>query len=333
MTTRTSARRIELSRPPARAPWFDLPFLGPVSTLVWAAAVVVAAVAFGFGGGPYVQSLIGIGGAFVVSAVGYNIVLGYAGQLAFGHSGFMAIGAYTYAVLRDHDVPLSLAVVAGLILPALFAVVVGFSALKVSHLYLALITLAFAQAIAVIISVMPITGRTDGIPVDVAGSYAWLVAVLSALAVILSTDRIIRSRVGRAMAMVREDEDAAAAMGVPRTYIKVLAFALSGVFGGAGGILLGGVLNYITPQNFNVQVTLFALTMLVVGGLGSLVGTVAGVGLLVYVQYGLQVPPGYLNIIYGVILLVVIVAFPGGLVSLPHRVHSVLSKLRRRTAR
>lgn len=305
----------------------ELPLVGSPSFVAVAVLLGVLAVALCAIGGRYVEVLVSIGCAYVVSALGYNLVLGYARQMAFGHAGFMAVGAYIFAVLQAHAVAAAFAFIAALGASAAVAVIVGVGVLRTRHFYLGLVTLAFAEAVLVLLNVWPETHGENGISVSLLGRDEHYAAIGVTVAALLVADRLIRSRFGRAMAMVSL-EGPAAAMGVPVATTRIAAFIWSGVYGGAGGVLLAGALLYITPSDFSSEVTLLLLAMIVVGGLASIWGTVGGVALLTVLPQVLSMSVQLQTVLYGAVLFLVLVFRPDGLASAVELVR--LPRLRRR---
>ncbi len=311
----------------------ELPIIGAWRFDIGVMVLTIAAVAYALQGGGYIQTVVSIGCAYLIAALGYNILLGYAGQLAFGQAGFMAIGAYIYAVLETRGISEVVDFIAAVAVSGLVAAVIGIIVLRTREFYLALVTLAFAQAILVIINLWPSTNGENGIAVSLMGRNTFYLAVGLAAISLLATHRIVRSRIGRAFYMIRSEEEAAAVMGVRLASMRTLAFVISGIFGGIGGILLASSLTYITPSDFTTDVTLMLLTMIVVGGLSSIWGTVIGASLLTFVPQILTISPTTQDLLYGVALYLVLVLFPTGLISLGDVVsrlfsHRLLRRLR-----
>jgi branched-chain amino acid transport system permease protein len=304
---------------------FELPIIGAWRFDIGVVVVTLAALLYSLYEGGYIQTVVGIGCAYLIAALGYNLLLGYAGQMAFGQAGFMAIGAYIYAVLEARGVSELWGFLAALTASALVAAVIGMIVLRTREFYLALVTLAFAQAILVIINLWPATNGENGIAVSLMGQNLFYVAIGLAAASMLIVQRIVRSRIGRAFYMIRSEEQAASVMGVPLARTRTLAFVLSGIFGGMGGIVLAASLTFITPSDFTTDVTLLLLAMIVVGGLSSIWGTVIGVALLTYIPQVLTISPTTQDIAYGAALYLVLVLFPGGVISLGDAVRRVSS--------
>ncbi|MEV8611994.1 branched-chain amino acid ABC transporter permease [Amycolatopsis sp. NPDC051373] len=290
-------------------------YVGSLWTTAGVVLVAVVVAVWADVGGGYIQTVVGLFAAYLVSALGYTVVLGQAGQFAFCQNAFMALGAYGYAVSEPRFGP-----VGGLIIGAVAATVagtiIGVAIIRTRDLYLALLTLAFSQAALLAIQLWPPTQGDNGILVDLGGDQAYLVAVVFAAVALIVVQRMTRSKIGRAFALVRTDEKAAATMGVNVPLTRMLAFAFSSLLGGLGGVLLGAVLTFITPTNFTLELTLLLLTMIVIGGVGSVWGTVTGVLIMVVVQQFLPSSGSFGSYLNAGLLFVILVLRPGGLRSL-----------------
>ncbi|MFN2609618.1 MAG: branched-chain amino acid ABC transporter permease [Actinomycetota bacterium] len=228
-------------------------------------------------------------GLFIVLALGLNVVVGQAGLLDLGYVAFFAVGAYSTAKLTlgvglngwEAIVPaILIAMVAGLVL--------GAPTLRLRGDYLAIVTLGFGEIVRIIALNTPALGQARGIvgiphPPAIAGFefrfdplpyyYISLAAITIAIAMVVALNR---SRVGRAWAAIREDEDAAEAMGVPTFKMKLWAFAIGATTGGLGGWMYATKVGYINPDDFTLFVSIFILSAVVLGGMGSIPGVVAG---------------------------------------------------------
>jgi branched-chain amino acid transport system permease protein len=308
--------------------------------LPWAGAwrvnalVVVAVIVGAFWGGSassYAASVLVLSCAYYVAAVGYNVVAGVTGQLIFGQAGFMAISAYLFAVLEQAGVAEVPAAVLGVLASGAAALLIGLAVIRTRHFALALVTLAFAQATVLLIQHWPASHEDDGIFATLGGSNLVYIAVVVAAVTFILADRLVRSRLGRAMAMVSSDERAAAAMGVGSGLTRTVSATIGGLFAGVGGVLLASALQFITPQNFTIQLTILLLTIIVVGGLGSMWGTVAGTVLVVLIDQVLNVSTDSQDIIYGVLLFASLALLPRGLASLPGVIARLVARGRART--
>ena len=228
-------------------------------------------------------------GVYVLLALGLNIVVGYAGLLDLGYVAFYAVGAYTAAKLTVTSgwnaweaLPLAI------VLAAVAGFVLGAPTLRLRGDYLAIVTLGFGEIVRIVAQNSASLGEARGItgiphPSSVLGTefafdplpYYYLVLTAVVLAVVL-TLRLRRSRVGRAWAAIREDEDAAAAMGVHTFTMKLWAFAVGAAVGGLGGWIYASRVSYISPNNFPFFLSVIILAAVVLGGMGSVPGVIAG---------------------------------------------------------
>jgi branched-chain amino acid transport system permease protein len=298
----------------------ELPGLGSRQSLLGTAVLIVPALLIASRGGLYWQTIVGLGAAYLVAALGYNVALGYGRQFVFCQAGFMATGAYAYALCQARGWSGWAGAVAALVVSVAFAVIIGVTTARLREGYLALVTLSFSQALLLIVSLWPATGGDNGIAVSLDGYQAPLIGVVVTALILLGIDRLMRSRAGRSMIMVGADEQAATAMGVPVARTRVGILVVSALLGGAAGVILAGTLSFISTADFTIETTLLLLTIIVVGGLASIWGTVFGTILLVAVQqYLANSFPGLAAFIYAGILFLVLIVRPGGLSSVMHR--------------
>ncbi len=308
--------------------------------------------------------------AYVVMALGLNVVVGFAGLLDLGYVAFFAIGAYSvgwfgssffykanvHVVVSSvaHQLPgihlnIVLIIIAAIVLTSLAGVVIGLPTLRLRGDYIAIVTLAFGEIIRVFavngdsIHVFGGTltaGRQGITPVDPVffpsvGSFdqfhlrPWYWTIFAIVLLVLFVNLRLRdSRLGRAWIALREDEVAAVSMGIALVRTKLLAYATGAAFGGVSGVFLGAYLNQINADQFQFSFSIFVLSMIIVGGLGSIWGAVLGALLLAYINYYL-IPdvlngiPGKLGLtfnltdlsfgIFGFLLVLVMVLRPQGL--------------------
>jgi len=292
--------------------------LGAVGALlVWIVVFPLAA------GNDYQVSVGTIVGTYAISAIGLTLVAGRAGQLALGQAGFMAIGAYSvaYSTMKWH-MPFLLALAGGALIAFAFGLVLGWIALRLRGNYLAMATLAFGLIIYGLLNVNGPLGGPLGLagipPISIGGwkltspgqqyGFAWLVAALAFAACALW----LRGRAGRELAALRDDELAAATVGIDVTLLKLQAFGLSAILGGLAGGIIAAQSAVIDPTAFPPSISFQIFLMVVVGGLGSLGGAVAGAAI---VEWLIQLMPGtgdWAFTVLGVAVIVLMALFPGG---------------------
>lgn len=265
----------------------------------------------------------------IILTVSLNLVSGFLGQLVLGHAGFMSVGAYTAALFTLYSgLPITIAFPIGIVLAgvvaAVFGIIIGVPALRLRGDYLAIITLGFGEIIRVIILACDFTGGAKGlrgIPTILPqGSDAtslslakyscvfWL-AVLT-VAVIWA---FVRSRHGRAVIAIREDEIAAEASGIHTTYYKLFAFVMAAFFAGVAGSLYAHHIGVLDPSKFNFDYSVEILLMAVLGGLGSITGSIIAAVVLTILPEFLRGFEDYRMLIYAVILIIVMLFKPSGL--------------------
>jgi branched-chain amino acid transport system permease protein len=254
---------------------------------------------------------------YVVLALSLNLVNGFTGLFSLGHAGFMAVGAYTCALLTmspeqkemnfflapiapwlaNLTIPFVPALLAGGLVAALLGFLVGAPVLRLKDDYLAIATLGFAEIIRVVLTnTQTITNGAlglKGLPKFASTGAVWACAALAALFMVLLT----RSSYGRAMKAVRDDEIAAGAMGVNVFRVKVVSFTASSFLAGVGGALLGHLLTTIDPKMFTFMLTFNILLVVVLGGIGSITGSiVAAIGVTILMEL-LRFLDGPLNLV------------------------------------
>jgi branched-chain amino acid transport system permease protein len=266
---------------------------------------------------------------FVALAQAWNIIGGYTGYASFGQVAFFGIGAYTVAVLMNNYrvsfwAALPVAVAAGV----LFAVVIGIPLLRLRGHYFAIATLGAAEGAREVINNMtPITGGGGGITIPTFGDQAptayfgkpgfYLAFLVLAAASVAVAALLARSRFGYSMVAVHEDEDAAGAVGINTTVVKVVAFAISGaIVACAGAFYAFQQIEFYPTDVFDASFTVFMVIMVVIGGSGSVIGPLAGaVGLELLSQFLRVNFERWNQLIFGAIVVLVVVFFPQGVVT------------------
>ena len=235
---------------------------------------------------------------FIVLALGLNVVIGFAGLLDLGYAAFFAIGAYTVAFLTSSDSPFQfvdtnpvnfwVAMVAAAVVAAIFGVLLGAPTLRLRGDYLAIVTLGFGEIVPLVIRNTPeVTKGVQGMkPIgfpELPGlkfgiaTEPWYFLVLGILLLsIFLTARLRSARIGRAWMAIREDEVAAASMGINPVTTKLFAFSLGASFSGFAGSVWASYLQVISPEQFDFSVSIFVLLMIVLGGMGNIPGVIVG---------------------------------------------------------
>jgi ABC-type branched-subunit amino acid transport system permease subunit len=261
-----------------------------------------------------------------VAAMGVNLSMGYGGQVSIGHAGFVAIGAYTAAVLMTKlGVTYWLTLPLGGALAALAGFLIGLPALRLSHLYIGMVTFGFGQAIGfVALNWVALTNGPNGIAVPpvMVGSFMftpdtfYYVIAAVFLALFWIGRNLVTSRIGRSFLALRESETAAEAMGVNLVRYKTMAFAVGAAYGGVAGSLYAGLSQFVNPDAFVFLVSVLYLTMNVVGGMGTLAGPVLGAVIFTVMPELLRAFAEYKEFLSGALLLGLMVFFPRGLVGI-----------------
>ncbi len=257
-------------------------------------------------------------GVYIIMAISLNISTGYLGQLPLGHAGFMAVGAYAGALFwKGGLLPDGLSLVAGLVfagmVAAVFGIIVGIPALRLKGDYLAIITLGFGEIIRIIIINLPgLTGGTPGL-LNIPKYSNFTVIYVCVIISCFFIHTMMKSRHGRAILSIRENEIAAEACGINTTYYKTMAFAASAFFAGVGGALYAGIQGSLFPKAFGFMDSINILVMVVLGGMGSMLGSVVAATVLTALPSLMQVLSDYRMVIYSLLLIVVMIFKPTGL--------------------
>jgi len=325
-----------------RLPWW-------LRDLIYLAFLVGLLIALSYGldalpisGMAYYNRIIVLMGINITLAVSLNIINGHAGQFSLGHAGFMAIGAYFAAFLTitylspyvdklpsdstqqwiAQNTLLLVAVIAGGTFAAIAGYLVGLPSLRLRGDYLAIVTLGFGEIIRVLILNIDQIGAARGLSGIPKWSNFFWVYLLAGITILISW-RLVNSSVGRAFLAVREDQIAAESMGVDTTKYKVKAFIMGSFLAGAAGALYAHFMMYLNPTMFTFDKSFIVLAMVVLGGLGSISGSVVAAIILTFLPEGLRgakdFMPGALAgkdprmLIYSIMLIVLMLTRPQGL--------------------
>ena len=254
--------------------------------------------------------LIGIN---IILAAGLNLINGYTGQFSLGHAGFMSVGAYVSAIVTMKlGLPFIVAIMAGACAAGLLGLLIGLPTLRLSGDYLAIATLGLGEIIRItILNINYIGGASGFMGIPRYTNFAWVFFVC--LFVLFFIKNFINSSHGRACISIRENEVAAEAMGIDTTKYKVLAFTLGAAFAGVAGALFAHYFYVIHPASFTFISSFNYLTMVVLGGLGSITGSIAGAVILTFISAALASWPEWRMIIYSVMLIILMLYRPQGL--------------------
>ncbi|MEH7009347.1 branched-chain amino acid ABC transporter permease [Neobacillus niacini] len=248
----------------------------------------------------------------IILAVSLHLVIGITGQFSIGHAGFLAVGAYVSAIITmKFELPFVLAIIIGGIVAALAGLLVGIPTLRLRGDYLAIATLGFGEIIRIVFLNIEYVGGAAGMMVS--NMTTWTSAFVCLVITILVISNFTNSRHGRACIAIRENEIAADAMGINTTFYKVAAFAIGSFFAGIAGGLFSHNFYIIQPTNFGFLKSFDILIFVVLGGLGSLSGSVIAAILLTIISTYLQQYPETRMIIYSLVLVVVMLYRPQGL--------------------
>ncbi|MEZ2717275.1 branched-chain amino acid ABC transporter permease [Niallia circulans] len=248
----------------------------------------------------------------IMLAVSLHLVIGITGQFSIGHAGFLAVGAYVSAIATmKFQMPFPIAILAGGIVAALAGLLVGIPTLRLRGDYLAIATLGFAEIIRIFFLNIDYVGGAAGM--QITHLTTWTSTFICLFITILVIVNFTNSRHGRAAIAIRENEIAADAMGINTTYYKVAAFALGSLFAGVAGALQAHNFYIINPTNFGFLKSFDILIYVVLGGLGSLSGSVIAASFLTIISTYLQDYPETRMIIYSLVLVIVMLYRPKGL--------------------
>ena len=247
-------------------------------------------------------------GINIILAVSLSLIVGFLGELSLGHAGFMSVGAYTGCMLTVNlDLPmyieLPLAMLMGGIVAAIFGVIIGIPALRLRGDYLAIVTLAFGEIIRSIFNNLSVVGGSGGLNGIPKYSNYTIVYIMLVITIIVITN-LVNSRHGRAICSIRENKIAAESMGIPVVYYKLLAFVVAAFFAGIAGVLYGHNLGILKPSTFDFNKSIEILVMVVMGGMGSIPGSVIAALLITVLPEILRGLQDYRMLIYAVVLIV-----------------------------
>ncbi|MFZ2258569.1 MAG: branched-chain amino acid ABC transporter permease, partial [Clostridiaceae bacterium] len=249
-------------------------------------------------------------GINIILAVSLNLITGFTGQFSLGHASFMAIGAYTSGILTAKlDYPFAVGIIGAALMAAIAGVLIGTPTLRLKGDYLAIATLGFGEIVRIVGLNWDYAGGAMGLnDIPPYTNWTWLYFLVVLTIVVISN--FINSYNGRAVISIKEDELASESMGVNTSYYKVLVFSIGALFAGVAGALYANFFYFIKPDSFGFMKSVDILVIVVLGGLGSIRGTVVAAIVLSLVSLFLQGIPELRMVIYAVILFIMMVYRP-----------------------
>jgi branched-chain amino acid transport system permease protein len=299
----------------------------------WYGLLMLALLAAPWWAGEYVMTQLQFICIYSIVGFGLMILTGFTGQVSLGHAAFLAVGAYTEALMQAAGVPFVISITCAALFSAVLGIIVGLPALRLKGIYLAIATLAFNVIVEEIITRWhSLTGGNEGKhlkPVDLFGwklesdaEFYYLCLALTVLCCIACIN-LLRSPTGRAFVAIRDSEISASCMGVNLAKYKTMAFAVSAALTGIGGALYGHKLAFISPEQFTLFQSIELITIVILGGIGFLHGAVLGAAFIIVLPQVISIAKGWLPealapaglqaVVFGLILILFIIFEPLGL--------------------
>jgi len=310
-------------------PWVRWAIIGLVVVLLIVLPLILPAFAN--------QTLARIG-VFAVAVLGLNVVMGYTGQVSLGQIFFVGVGAYVTAYGVNNDWNIALVFILAVLIPGVIGLLIALAAARLGGLAIAMVTIALPLiGVPLAKRLSEFTGGSQGSSARFSAAPEWTglyddqwqlyIVLIIAGVVFLLTRNLVHGKYGRAFAIVKGNENVASSMGISPYRYKVLAFTIASLIGGVSGFLYMLVIQYTSPETMTFGHSISLLAAMVIGGAGSIVGSILGGAYYVLVpQLTNEVDPSLTALLQGALLLAVLFVLPGGLVSLPR----VLTRGRRR---
>ncbi len=240
--------------------------------------------------------LMAVIGFSVILAVSLNLVVGFLGELSLGHAGFMCVGAYIGGLLAkqltasmgNQTLALIISMIAGGLAAALFGFIVGLPALRLKGDYLAIVTLAFGEIVRNLFKNLPWFGGAMGLSTESYGTKLFIIAFIVAIIMIALMQNLIHSKHGRAITAIRDNEIAARAMGINVTFYKLFVFVFAAFFAGIAGVIYSAYATPVLYSYFSFNYSIEILVMVVLGGMGSITGSILAAALISVLNFVLQ---------------------------------------------
>lgn len=274
-------------------------------------------------------------GIYVILSLSLNFVTGFAGQLSLGHAAFYGIGSYVGAlIMLNFHVNFFLALIISAVVSGLFGFLLGLPTLRLKGDYLAIVTLGFGEIVRLVfINWAKVTRGPLGLPgipkptifgVNLSTSMAfYYMAIVMIIVTVVIMNKIINSGIGMAMQTVKSDEIAAESVGIQPIKYKMLAFVISSAFAGLAGCFYASFISYISPTTFIYNTSITILAMVVLGGLGSIPGSIVGAVILTLAPELLRFLSNYRMLIFGALMVVMMIYRPQGFWGAGKRVRNI----------
>lgn len=300
---------------------------GKLKIIGWLAALIIVLLLPPFLG-KYSVFLLSLLAVYALVSLGLNLLMGYTGQIAAGHAGFLALGAYLTAIVttRMEWLPCPLILLFAGIFTGIIGFLLGIPILRLKGFYIAMATLAFGVVVSeVILQWSSLTGGDDGFGVPTAriGSFVfdsdhklfYLIIPVTIIMTILAKN-LVNGYVGRAFIALRESEVAAQTIGIDLARYKTIAFGISAFYTGVAGGLFAYLITFLSPDAFTIELSIDFIAMIVIGGMGSILGSIIGAVILTGMQ---QILAGLLDLqilIFGLALIVFMIFMPRGIIGM-----------------
>ncbi len=257
------------------------------------------------------QSLLIPIGINIILAVSLNLTVGFLGELTLGHAGFMSVGAYAGCMFTVYAnlpifIELPIALIMGGLVAAVFGCIIGVPALRLKGDYLAIVTLAFGEIIRSVLMNIEITGGAGGLK-GIEKSANYTIVFIIAIITIVVIANLIKSRAGRAICAIRDNIIAAESVGINVVYHKLLAFVVAAFFAGMAGVLYGHNLGILKPDTFDFNKSIEILVIVVLGGMGSIKGSIISATIITVLPEVLRGLADYRMLIYAIVLIVMMI--------------------------
>lgn len=319
---------------PAMSTLFSKPWVRVAAVLVIAIVMIVAPLVLPVFAN---QTLIRIG-VFAVAVLGLNIVMGYGGQVSLGQIFFVGLGAYVTAYGVNSDWNILIVFALAVIIPGIVGLLISLAAARLGGLAIAMVTIALPIiGVPLAKRLSEFTGGSQGTSARFSGAPDWsgladdqwqfyIVLLISVVSFLLARN-FVRGKYGRALAIVRDNESVASSMGISPYWYKVLAFTVASMIGGVSGFLYLAAVQYTSPETLSFGHSISLLAAMIIGGGGSIIGSLIGGIYYVFVpQLANEVAPSLTAVIQGALLLAVLFVLPGGLVTLPRAIRRMMRR-------